>query len=239
MTQDRPQLGFVEVEGRAIAIARHDTGTDAIVVLCHGFRGERPGPGRAFVRLSRDLAARDVSSLRFDQFGSGDSDGDFLDSRFDDWIATIRALAERERAAGRRGALLGQSMGASAALVAAADLDLRALVAWVPDAKPGRYVPDGSGFMEEGGQRGADACWEQAHAADVEGARRSVAAPVRLVFTTADEYVDAANRGALIAAAKPADEVVVHQGWPHSAWTWDRATDEIEATVRFLTAHLA
>lgn len=111
-----------EISGRSVACAHHDAAGDTTVIFCHGFRGEKTGPNRTFVRAARQLADRGVSSLRFDQYGSGDSDGDFLESRFDDWVETIVALSREYLERGQRIALFGQSMGASAVICAAATL---------------------------------------------------------------------------------------------------------------------
>lgn len=229
----------LSVSGRRLAAVRHEAGGDAVVLLCHGFRGERTGPNRTFVRTARLLAERGIDSLRFDQYGSGDSEGDFLDSRFDDWIRTIRVLTERERGAGRRVALLGQSMGGTAVICAAAVSAVDGVVAWVPDASVDPYRPDGSGFMEEGGQRVADAYWQQAHLADAPGALSRIDAPCRLVFAQDDPYVSVENREALVRRAKATDEVEMLVGHTHSGWTADQAAAEIDRTVGFLQRSLA
>lgn len=221
--------------GRRLAAAEHDVG-GPLVIFCHGFRGERTGPHRTFVRAARALASCGVSSLRFDQYGSGDSAGDFLESRFDDWIETVVALVEQ--AAGRPVGLLGQSMGASAAICAAARTWVAATVAWVPDPELGPYAPHSSGAMEEGGQLVADAFWQQACAADVVGSLRRGSAPSYLVFGTADEYVSPDDRTALSAATGPADRVDVLEGWPHSAWTAAQADLVIGRSTAFLARHL-
>lgn len=106
------RLQHVAVDGRRIAAVRHVTTEKRIVLMCHGFRGHRLGPNRFFVRLARRLQAMGVGSVRFDQFGSGDSERDFRDSSFDDWVATTSSLARRFRAGGYQVALLGQGMGA-------------------------------------------------------------------------------------------------------------------------------
>ena len=85
-----------------------------LVVMAHGFKSSKIGPSRYFVPLARTLAARGVSTFRFDQPGSGDSEGDFEDSSFDLWVDVIVHIARGFATEGRRIALLGQSMGGTA-----------------------------------------------------------------------------------------------------------------------------
>jgi uncharacterized protein len=238
MERDHERLELVTVGGRQLACAFHDAG-DPVVVFCHGFRGEKTGPNRSFVRAARKLAQLGVSSVRFDQFGSGDSEGDFLDTSFTDWIASCRAVAESMLRQQRPAALFGQSMGGSAVLCAGSELpSLAAVVAWVPDACTDRYLPSPTGYMEEGGQRVLDRFWEEAHGADIPQCYASLTAPAYLVFGTADEYVSELNREALVRRAKPVDVVDVFDGYPHSAWTAEQTDDIIDRSVRFLAAHL-
>lgn len=228
----------LQLAGRSLAAVLHETGGDALVVFCHGFRGEKTGPNRTFVRAARSLASRGISSLRFDQYGSGDSEGDFLESRFADWVETLTALVDEQRAAGRRVALFGQSMGGSAVLCAASRAPVEAVVAWVPDASVDTFTPDPRGFVEEGGQRVGNAFWQDAHDADVPARFAEVTAPCHLVFGTADAYVSTENREALLAVARPTDVVDVFDGYSHSAWTYDQAEDVIARSVEFLAGHL-
>jgi pimeloyl-ACP methyl ester carboxylesterase len=227
-----------EIAGRSIACAHHDASGATTVIFCHGFRGEKTGPNRTFVRGARLLAASGISSLRFDQYGSGDSEGDFLESRFDDWVNTIDALARQQLDRGQRVALFGQSMGASAVICAASGLPVEAVVAWVPDANIDDFTPGPDGFVEEGGQRVGNAFWEQAYAADVAKHLIEISAPSYLVFGTADEYVSTENREALVAVAGPNVSIDVFDGYPHSAWTAEQAKDIIERSVGFLREHL-
>lgn len=68
--------------GHRIATAFHDANTKSIVIFCHGYRGTNAGPNRFFVTVAHQLAEQGISSLRFDQYGSGNSEGDFFDSSF-------------------------------------------------------------------------------------------------------------------------------------------------------------
>lgn len=226
------------VGGRRLACAAHELDSDAIVLFAHGFRGERSGPNRTFVTAARRLAAVGVSSVRFDQYGSGDSAGEFMESRFLDWIDTIHALAQQHLERGRQVALWGQSMGASASLCAAAELPVAAVVAWVPDASIDAFTPGPDGYVEEGGQRVSNTFWEQAHDIDIPVQFRRVAAPCHLVFGTDDAYVSSENRAALLDVVKGDDHVDVLEGYSHSAWTVEQADLVIDKSIAFLVPRL-
>ena len=221
--------------GHRLAAAFHEAGGGKLVVFCHGFHGQKSGDSRRFVRAARSLAEQQISSLRFDQYGCGDSEGDFKDVSFDDWVATTRAIAAWYLGAGNRVALFGQSMGACTALCVAADLpDLTAVVAWVPGAGVEPIVPSPGGFSEEGGQIVPDRYWREAHEARIAERFGRVAAPAYLVFGTADHYVNETNRRALIDRAQPHHQIDVFEGYAHSAWSYEQATKILDRSCRFL-----
>jgi pimeloyl-ACP methyl ester carboxylesterase len=240
MEWDAGHLAVQHVNGHRIATAYHGAPDGRVVICCHGFLGDKLGPRRTFVRLANRLQAQGIATLRFDQYGSGDSAGDFFDSSFDDWSATAAALVRREQADGHRVALLGQSMGGAAALAVGSDLGaaLDAVVAWVPDPSV-EPLPPGPDWSEEDGQRVQQRYWREAHAADIVGRFRAIAAPTLVFLATDDAYVSEENRRALLVARQPHQEIVTLDGWPHSAWTYDQAGLVIDRTVAFLAAQFA
>jgi len=233
------RLAMITVNGHRLAAAVHDAGGSDIVLFCHGFGGTKTGPHRFFVRAARVLSRAGISALRFDQYGCGDSEGEFIDSSFDDWVATTTALARRYLEDGFRVVLFGQSMGGATVIVTAAVVPaISAVVAWVPDPNVGPFGPSPGGFSEEGGQLIGDGFWREAHGARVADRFRDVAAPAYLVFGTDDELVSTENREALISRAKASDRIDVFDGYLHSAWSYDQATEVIERSCAFILAAL-
>lgn len=232
------KLQYFDVAGRRIASVMHVAPSNRVVLLCHGYRGDRTGPNRFFVRLSRRLQQAGVGALRFDQYGSGDSAGEFLDSSFDDWVATTTVLAQRFLRDGYRVALLGQSMGGTTALVAAADLGdaLSSVVAWAPDPSVDPPVSQGD-YAEEGGQRVRWAYWREAHAADIARRFREIRVPTLVFLATNDEYVSPEDRQALLAGRQPHQHIEILEGHTHSSWTYDQAEQIIAQSEGFLTSH--
>ena len=241
---DAERAGFELVDGRRIAYARHDAQGDprAIVVMAHGFKSSKIGPSRYFVALARTLAARGVSTFRFDQPGSGDSEGDFDNSSFVTWTRTIEHFVRAFDDAGLRVALLGQSMGGTAAMAATTALagQLRGVALWSPGPMLDRSEqPDADAWVEEDGQRVRGAFWREAEAVDFLHCLQRLDAPAHMVFGTADHLISEAAMRRVAAAAKPGDRVRVIDGLPHSAWPFERWTEIIEETADFLVRSLA
>jgi pimeloyl-ACP methyl ester carboxylesterase len=205
----RKRVEFVNILGREVftILAEPDEATNQLLIMAHGFRGNSTGPARGFVDLERLLVADGIACLRFDQPGSGNSDGDFRESSFNLWVETIAELARRNLDAGRRVALLGQSMGASAAMIAAGRPKLRdripALVLWVPDPKEDLQHPDEryatligevDGYVDEGGQRVRGAFWREAGRAGFYSALEAYPGAIHLVYGEDDVYVPPKTR---------------------------------------------
>jgi alpha-beta hydrolase superfamily lysophospholipase len=229
------EFSMRQFNGHRLATVFHEAGGTKLVVFCHGFHGQKSGDSRRFVIAARTLAEHGISSLRFDQYGCGDSEGDFKDVSFDDWVATTREIVGQYVSGGTRVALFGQSMGACTALCVAADLPgITAVVAWVPGASVEPFVPSPGGFSEEAGQIVPDRYWREAHDAVIADRYARVAAPAYLVFGTADLYVTEADRRALIERAQPHHRIDVFEGYAHSAWTYAQSTEILGRSCGFL-----
>lgn len=110
------------------------------VAIFHGFTGNHIQGHRLFVSLARRLAAAGIAALRMDCRGSGDSDGEFTETRMDGWVADcqamVRHLAAQPQVDRGRMAYLGLSLGGYMALRLAAAAPPGALVLWSPVLEP-------------------------------------------------------------------------------------------------------
>lgn len=127
----------LESHGRQLAAMLHRSDSDRLVIMCHGFTGNKSENKRLFVEAARTFAREGLNALRFDFFGSGDSEGEFRESRLSHNIENLRDVIAWGRGRGFRVAVLGISMGAATAVLTLADQPVEALVLWstVPDLK--------------------------------------------------------------------------------------------------------
>ncbi len=105
------------------------------IVMYHGFTGQKVEASRLFVTAAREFAERDLSVLRFDFRGSGDSEGEFsdvtLDGEVSDAIAALQFLAEQPEVDASAMGVLGLSLGGAVAAIAAGRSRLvKAVVLW-------------------------------------------------------------------------------------------------------------
>ncbi|GIP34724.1 S9 family peptidase [Paenibacillus sp. J2TS4] len=124
-----------------------DGGKDAdhcrwpLVIICHGFIGNRMGTDRLFVKTARQLSRQGFMVIRFDYVGCGESSGEYGAQGLTDLIDQTRRVLdyglEIDCVDPERVILLGHSLGgAVAVLTAARDKRVRSLVLWAAVANP-------------------------------------------------------------------------------------------------------
>ena len=230
-------LSMHTVNHHSIAIAETlvDSTEKRIVVFCHGFRSSSIGPNRFFIKAAWKLAEKGISSVRFDQYGSGNSNGDFIESSFNDWVETTVALCNDYVLMGYKVALFGQSMGGSTVIVAGSRVpELSVVVSWVPDASVDRLEDNKTGYHEESGERVSMQFWQEAHSIGITEALSKLEAPTYIVQCGNDEYVSDENHKAIANHARPNHVVEMFHDYPHSRWTYEQANAIIEKSVEFI-----
>lgn len=123
------------------------------IVLFHGFTGDRMESHWMFVKCSRALAQAGLASLRFDFYGSGESDGEFREMSLRGEIADGRAaIAFLRKQAGIdpiRVGLLGLSLGGAVAAALASSVGAKAVVLWSAVAHTARLRD----LVKQGGKK--------------------------------------------------------------------------------------
>ena len=129
---------YFQSQGKQLVGVHHKMDSEKIVIMCHGFTGNKVENKRLFVEAARNFASDGNSAMRFDFYGSGDSEGDFEETMISHNIANlVDATIWAQEEGYKEIAVLGISMGAATAILAIADLPVQALVLWsaVPDFK--------------------------------------------------------------------------------------------------------
>ncbi|HOE07043.1 MAG TPA: alpha/beta hydrolase [Bacilli bacterium] len=107
-----------------------------LVLMYHGFTGNKTEHAGHFRNLSRLLAAEKIASLRMDFSGNGESDGEFSDFTFDTLIAEAHLMLDYAKTISdvKRVMLLGFSMGGAVAAMVAAKRyqEIDKMVLWSP-----------------------------------------------------------------------------------------------------------
>ena len=123
-------------QGHQLVGMHHQIQGDKILIMCHGFTGSKIENKRLFVEAARAFAADGISVLRFDFFGSGDSEGEFEETLVSHNIANLKdAMAWAREQGFKKLAVLGISMGAATAILTLEHESADALLLWsaVPD----------------------------------------------------------------------------------------------------------
>ncbi|BAQ08760.1 PGAP1 family protein [Bacillus sp. OxB-1] len=112
-----------------------------LIVLLHGFVGNKVGEHRLFVKAARHFTDRGYAVVRFDFSGCGESDGDYAQVTMTKQLQEVQAVLDHlssiKEIDARNVILIGHSLGgAIAALTAAQDCRIKKLVLWSPVGTP-------------------------------------------------------------------------------------------------------
>jgi len=115
------------------------------VVICHPIVQEYIRSHRAMYQVAAQLARAGFPCLRFDYYGTGDSNGDDLDGNPTQWQTDLRAAIQelKRRSHVESVYLVGLRFGATlAAMVSAGRIDIQGVVLWEP-------VINGNDYLQE------------------------------------------------------------------------------------------
>jgi hypothetical protein len=223
------------------------------VAFFHGFTGDRMESHWIFVKCARALAKVGIAALRFDFYGSGESDGDFREMTLRGEISDARAAVDyfrrQKKIDPKRVGLLGISLGGAIAAELATKVRARAVVLWsalahtahlrtlaVTSVKP---ISGGGGAVEYDAREISPHFLEDALEAEPVRSLARFKGPTLIIQPEKDEAVPLSHaQDYYQAAGARAKELVVIPGADHvfSSVPWER--EVIARTVEWFRAHL-
>jgi hypothetical protein len=223
------------------------------VVLFHGFTGDRMESHWIFVKCSRALAQAGIASLRFDFYGSGESDGEFRQMSLRGEIADARAAVAFMRGQKsmdpERVGLLGLSLGGTVAAALAPSVQAKAVVLWSAVAhtailrelteQSAKKIPGKPGAFEFNAHEISPRLSEDVLKVEPVRHLARYKGPTLIVHPEKDEAVPVSHaRDFFQAAGADAKEIVIIAGADHvySSVPWEQ--EVIARTVLWFGRHL-
>jgi len=211
-----------------------------IIIMSHGFRGSTIGPARTFVDFSRILNKEDYSTLRFDHPNSGNSEGDYMSSSFNEWVSTIIYFAKKYLSQGYAVSLFGQSMGATATMIATSNKEINnkihCILLWVPDPEE-NCATRRNVIHEENGQKYRGSFFVEAKNANFFNCLNKYPGKIHLVYGEKDKYVSEELRVKVSNEVKVKNhdnQIMILKNQDHSSWKFDIAQEVYKNELNFL-----
>lgn len=238
------QASFEIIKGKKVfgIFTEPDSSEKKIIIMSHGFRGSSIGPARTFVDFESLLVKNGFACFRFDQPCGGNSEGDYIESSFNEWIDTTTYFTQKYLDLGYKVALLGQSMGATTTAIVASKNELKdripCVMLWVPDPKS-TFTSEGNEIGEEGGQKYRETFWQEARDADFFHCIKDYPGGIHLVYGENDKYISEELRNQVIEEVKKKNQpFMVLLGQDHSPWDFEVAQKVYQEELAFLKKYI-
>jgi len=216
-----------------------------VIVLLHGFTGQHIEQDRLFVQMAHQLTAAGFAVLRFDFYGSGDSDGEFdeftVETEVADAIAALDWLEQQPGLDMTRIGVLGLSLGGYVtALLAGREPRVKAVVFWNAVALPSEHFND-QAFLAEmvGGLQIGPDFLPVFYASDPVGSLRCYTGPGLVIQAAKDEVIALAEAAALKEALGERGTLHHIEGADHTFRHPEWRRQVFEITVEWLRKHLS
>ncbi|HEX5483499.1 MAG TPA: alpha/beta hydrolase [Terriglobia bacterium] len=223
------------------------------VIFLHGFTGDRMESHWMFVKCARALSRAGFASLRFDFYGSGESEGDFSEASFEseisDAFSAVEFLRRQRGVDSRRLALIGLSLGGAIAASIAHRAGAQALVLWAAVSrfcevrtaaeqmiKP---IPGSNGIAEYNGHAVSLKFLGDSEDPDPLRQIALFRKPTLIIHPGNDLYIpQSAPQDYFDAAGATVKEKVIVPGADHTFSSLDWEHQVIEQSVEWLRTHL-
>lgn len=210
-----------------------------IVIFSHGFRGSTIGPARTFVDFSRILNKEGISTLRFDQPSCGNSEGDFLESSFNEWVDTTTYLAKKYLDLGYKVILLGQSMGGATTIVSTTREDIKnkipCIILWSPGVNDVDFKGGFDEIFEESGQIYKGKFWIEAQKSEIFKSLEEYQGKIHLVYGESDKFISQELRDKTIQIVKDKSQpFMVLKGQDHSSWEFEKSQEVFKEELELI-----
>lgn len=236
---------FEKINGKQVFcdFSEPENSQKKIVIMSHGFRGSSVSSARTFVDFQRILNKVGFSVLRFDQPNSANSEGDYLETSYNEWVDTIIYFAKKYLDQGYKVALLGQSMGGTATVVATSRSELKdkipCILLWVPGVNEGDFNGNAEEVFEEGGQKYKGKFWLEVRDADFFKCLNDYKGKIHLVYGENDRYMSQKLRDKVINVVNKKEQPVkILKGQDHSPWENDLCQGVYKEELEFLNRFL-
>jgi len=169
------------------------------------------------------LGKEGYAVLRFDQANSGNSEGDYLNSSFKEWVETTKFLAIKYVKLGYEVALLGHSLGGATSIAAAETTELKGKVKCLLLWAPADYETQGNisseKIYEQKGQQFKGKFLIEVEKMKIRECLKNYQGGIHLVFGESDKYVSKRLRNEFREIVESKGEnYMMLPGQDHSDW---------------------
>lgn len=233
--------------GRICCLHDHVEGSSSVVILAHGYTSDKES--RTNTELSKRLNKAGISTIAFDMYGHGESEGDIESLTITKAVENVLAVYDFAGSRYERIGLSGSSFSGIVSLIAATRREFSVLSLKCPvyDSKrlwDWRHGKKGiekwkkKGAMSLFGKRWRFEAYEDASGYDMKKVVSGITAPILVIHGDRDKTVPISHAKAIASHASGEKKLIVIKGADHFFHDPGHFEQMIETSFRWLDAHL-